>query len=242
MSIGAKLRRGEGPFWGGLKRAGKAVLTVHLPVNAVTRPAFGLLYRLHVAAREGLSSAERFFWTEPLFRSQCESVGPGFRMEQLPYIQGRGRIVLGARVRLSGKCSISFGRGLPGGEVPTFTIGDGTFVAHACGFNVGTAVSIGRHCLLATGVLIYDQDGHPLDAARRRAGEPSPPESVAPVTLGDDVWVGSGAVILKGVTVGDRAVVAARSVVTKDVPADSVVAGNPARVVLTLPPAPTEAT
>ena len=95
-----------------------------------------------------------------------------------------------------------------------------------------------------TGVLIYDQDGHPLDAARRRAGEPSPPESVAPVTLGNDVWVGSGAVILKGVTVGDRAVVAARSVVTKDVPADSVVAGNPARVVLALPltPAPLDAT
>ena len=165
-------------------------------------------------------------------------------MEQLPYLQGRGRIVLGARVRLSGKSSITFGRGLPGGEVPTFKVGDGTFVGHACGFNVGATMTIGRHCLLATGVLIYDQDGHPLDAARRRAGEPSPPESVAPVTLGDDVWVGSGAVILKGVTVGDRAVVAARSVVTKDVPADSVVAGNPARVVLTLPltPAPLDAT
>jgi acetyltransferase-like isoleucine patch superfamily enzyme len=52
-----------------------------------------------------------------------------------------------------------------------------------------------------------------------------------PVVLGDDVWVGAGAVILKGVTVGDGAVVAARAVVTRDVPADTVVAGNPARVV-----------
>ena len=244
MSLGAKLRRGEGPFWGPLKRAGKAVVTFHLPVNAVTRPVFGLLYRLHVAAREGLSWAARFFWNEPLFRSQCAAVGPGLRMEQLPYLQGRGRIVLGSRVRLSGKCSITFGRGVPGQPGPTFSVGDGTFIGHACGFNVGAAVTIGRHCLLATGVLIYDQDGHPLDAARRRAGEPSPPESVAPVTLGNDVWVGSGAVILKGVTVGDRAVVAARSVVTKDVPADSVVAGNPARVVLALPltPAPLDAT
>ena len=234
MSLVAKLRRGEGPFWSALKRAGKAVVTLHLPVNGLTRPAFGLLYRVHVGAREGLAWAERFFWNEPLFRSQCESVGPGLRMEQLPYVQGRGRIVLGARVRLSGKSSVTFGRCLPGAPPPTLTVGDGTFVGHACGFNVGAAVSIGRHCLLATGVLVYDQDGHPLDADRRRAGDPSPPESVAPVTLGDDVWVGSGAVILKGVTVGDRAVVAARSVVTKDVPADAVVAGNPARVVLTL--------
>jgi maltose O-acetyltransferase len=52
--------------------------------------------------------------------------------------------------------------------------------------------------------------------------------------IGDDVWVGNGAMILKGVTIGDRAVVAARAVVTKDVPPDTVVAGNPARVVKTL--------
>ena len=231
MSLVAKLRRGEGPVWGALKRVAKAAVTFHLPVNALTRPAFGLLYRLHVAAREGWGWATRFCWTEPLFRSQCEAVGPGLRMEQLPYIQGQGRIVLGARVWLSGKSSITFGRGVPGGKAPTFLVGDGTFIGHACGFNVGAAVTIGRHCLLATGVMIYDQDGHPLDAARRRAGEPSPRESVAPVTLGDDVWVGAGAVILKGVTVGDRAVVAARSVVTKDVPADAIVAGNPARAV-----------
>ena len=242
MSLVAKLRRGEGTLWGTLKRAAKAALTAHLPVNALTRPAFGLLYRLHVAARGGLAWAARFFWNEPLFRSQCESVGPGLRMEQLPYVQGRGRIVLGSRVRLSGKSSVTFGRRRPGAPEPTLTVGDGTFVGHACGFNVGGAITIGTNCLLATGVLIYDQDGHPLDAARRRAGEPSPPESVVAVTLGDDVWVGSGAVILKGVTVGDRSVVAARSVVTKDVPPDTVVAGNPARIVLTLTPNPTGTT
>jgi len=236
MSLAAKLRRGEGPFWGTLKRAARSAVSFHLPVNALTRPACAALYRLHVAAREGFSWAGRFFWSEPLFRSQCDAVGPGLRMECLPYIQGRGRIVLGARVRLSGKCSVTFGRGTPGAPPPTLTVGDGSFVGHNCGFNVGAAVTVGRHCLLATGVLIYDQDGHPLDADRRRAGDPTPPEAVAAVTLGDDVWVGTGAVILKGVTVGDRAVVAARSVVTKDVPADSVVAGNPARVVLTLPP------
>lgn len=233
MSIREKVRRGEGPVWGGLKLAWRGAHGFHLPVNGLTRPAFRLLYRAHVLAREGWIAARRVFWTEPLFRSQCAAVGPGLRLEGLPYIVGAGRIVLGARVRLSGKSSISFGR--PGPAAPELVVGDGTFIGHNCGFNVGRSVRIGRDCLLATGVEVYDQDGHPLDAARRRAGDPTPPETIAPVVIGDDVWVGFGALILKGVTVGDRAVVAARSVVTKDVPADTLVAGNPARVVRGLP-------
>ncbi|MEG1029605.1 MAG: sugar O-acetyltransferase, partial [Brevundimonas sp.] len=68
---------------------------------------------------------------------------------------------------------------------------------------------------------------HPLDAAERRSGV----ESARPIRIGDDVWIGGGAVVLAGVTVGDRSVIGAGSVVTKDVPADVVVAGNPARII-----------
>lgn len=143
---------------------------------------------------------------------------------------------MGARVRLSGKSSVIFGPG--GAEAPELSVGDDSFIGHGCGFHVGRAVRIGRHCLLASGVQVFDMDGHPTDAARRRAHEPTPPEAIAPVWIGDDVWIGSGALILKGVTVGDRSIVAARSVVTKDVPPDTVVAGNPARVVSTLKPGP----
>lgn len=229
MSLSAKLRRGEGPIFGPLKSVLKVFLGFHIPVNAFTRPLFRLLYRLHVFVRETWIWTKKIFWTEPLFRSQCEDVGPGLRMEELPYIAGTGRIVLGAYVRLSGQPQISFGRG-----DAELIIGDGTFVGHACGFNAGKSIRIGKHCLLATGVLIYDLDGHPLDAAARRAGEPSPDGEIRPVMIGDDVWIGTGALILKGVTIGDRAVVAARSVVTSDVPSDAVVAGNPAKIVRTL--------
>jgi maltose O-acetyltransferase len=68
---------------------------------------------------------------------------------------------------------------------------------------------------------------HPLDATQRRAGV----ESGQPVAIGDDVWIGGGAIICPGVTVGARAVIGAGSVVTRDIPADVFAAGNPCRVV-----------
>jgi acetyltransferase-like isoleucine patch superfamily enzyme len=221
--------------WGPLKRLAKGVLACHIPVAGPTRALFRVGYRLHVLAREGGSWALRFFWYEPLFRGQCVSVGPNFRMERLPYISGHGRIVVGRDVRLSGKPSVVFSDRY--GRPPELVIGDGSFVGHGCAFHVGSAVRIGRHCLLAGGVQVFDLDGHPLDAAARRAGLPTPADDVHPVEIGDDAWIGSGALILKGVKVGERSIVAARSVVTRDVPPDTIVAGNPARVIRTINPA-----
>jgi maltose O-acetyltransferase len=86
-------------------------------------------------------------------------------------------------------------------------------------------VRIGPFTLFGPAVQIYTPL-HPLDAASRRAEEYG-----KPVTIGADVWVGGGAIILPGVTIGDRAVIGAGSVVTRDVPADVFAAGNPCRVV-----------
>jgi acetyltransferase-like isoleucine patch superfamily enzyme len=233
--LSSKLRQGRGPVWGPLKRLARGALSFHIPVAGPTRVLFRLGYRLHVAGREGLGWALRFFWYEPLFRGQCVSVGPGFRMERLPYVLGAGRIVIGRDVRLSGKSSIQFSDRY--GRPPELVIGDESFVGHGCGFHVGSAVRIGRHCLVAGGVQVFDLDGHPLDPADRRAGLPTPADCVHPVEIGDDAWVGSGALILKGVKIGERSIVAARAVVTADVPPDAIVAGNPARVVRTLAPA-----
>ena len=234
MSLRGKLRRGEGPFWGRAKRTAKVMYSLHIPVNGLTRPMFRTAYRFHVLARDSWIWAKRFCWYEPLFRSQCESVGTGFRMEALPWLDGSGRIVIGQNVILSGKSSFTFYRPVFG--PPELVIGDGTFIGHNCGFNVGRSVRIGRHCLFATNVQIFDNDGHPVDAAMRRMSMLTPPEEIKPVVIGDEVWVGNGALILKGVTIGDRSVIGARSVVTKDVPPDMIVAGNPARVVKELTP------
>ena len=229
MSVIMRLKRGEGPVWSRLKRAARATLAFHLPVNALTRPVWRGLYGLHVAGREGLIWGRRFFWNEPLFRSQCASVGRRFWMEEMPYLQGTGRITIGDGVRLSGKPHIAFNNRHD--ALPELSIGDGTFLGHLCDLRIARSIAIGRHCLIAAGVTIADYDGHPLDALSRRSGATSPPADVRGVTIGDDVWIGHQAVILKGVTIGDRAVVGAHAVVTRNVPSDCVVAGNPARVV-----------
>ena len=229
VNLIVKLRRGEGPFWGTLKRLVKRALRVHIPVFWLTRPLFRLLYVVHVTARGLTARAVRFFWTEPLFRSQCASVGADFQMTAMPFIFGSGRIVLGDRVTFGGKVDFQFGN--RGRDLPEVLVGNGVFIGHNCSLAVSSSLRIGNHCLLAGGINISDHDGHPLDAERRRAGDPAPLEPIRPVVIGDDVWIGNHAMILKGVRIGDRAIVAARAVVTKDVPPDTVVAGNPARVV-----------
>jgi len=86
-------------------------------------------------------------------------------------------------------------------------------------------VHIGSFVFIAPGVHIYTAT-HPLEADLRRHQEFG-----KPVTIGSDVWIGGRAIICPGVTIGDRSVIGAGSVVTKDVPAGVVVAGNPARVI-----------
>ncbi len=84
-------------------------------------------------------------------------------------------------------------------------------------------MAIGAGSMLGPGVHIYCADHH-RDAAERRAGI----ERAMPVTLGQDVWVGGGAILMPGVTIHDRAIIGAGAVVTRDVPPETRVAGTPA--------------
>lgn len=87
-------------------------------------------------------------------------------------------------------------------------------------------VTIGDNCFIGPNVGIYTAC-HPLDAPNRNMNI----EWAEPVTIGHNVWIGGGVTICPGVTIGDNCVIGAGSVVTKDVPSDSVYAGNPARLI-----------
>ncbi len=104
-------------------------------------------------------------------------------------------------------------------------IEDGVFINYNCVFLDCADIALGRGTMLGPAVQIYAAT-HPTDAATRAAGL----ELAGPVIIGSNVWIGGGAIILAGVTIGDNSVIGAGSVVTRDVPANVVAAGNPCRV------------
>ena len=108
-------------------------------------------------------------------------------------------------------------------------LGDKVFFNFNCVVLDVTYVTIGSRTLFGPNVQIYTAT-HPINHKERASGL----EYAKPITIGEDVWVGGSAVICPGVTIGDRSVIGAGSVVTKDIPADVFAAGNPCRVIRTL--------
>ncbi len=107
-------------------------------------------------------------------------------------------------------------------------LGDKVYFNFDCVILDVCEVRIGHDVFVAPGVHIYTAT-HPLVAELRRTQEFG-----RPVTIGNDVWIGGKAIVCPGVTIGDRSVIGAGSVVTRDVPPDVVVAGNPAKVIRAL--------
>lgn len=141
-------------------------------------------------------------------------------------------VVLGDHVSCYAGCSFAIG------ENGSCSIGDFTLLNGAL-IMAEERIEIGSHCLISWSVGIADGDFHPLDPVQRRLDAEAlapyapnrparPPLRTAPIIIGDNVWIGMNAVILKGVTIGENSVVAAGAVVTKSVPPNVVVAGNPA--------------
>jgi acetyltransferase-like isoleucine patch superfamily enzyme len=106
-------------------------------------------------------------------------------------------------------------------------IGPGTYINRYTMLDASERLEIGSNCAIGPGCYITDHD-HGLDPSLPPLGQPL---ISAPTRLGNNVWLGAHVVVLKGVTIGDRAVVAAGSLVTRDIPPDAVVVGVPAHIV-----------
>ncbi|WP_447987559.1 sugar O-acetyltransferase [Nitrospira sp. Nam74] len=105
-------------------------------------------------------------------------------------------------------------------------LGRNCFINYHCVFLDCALIEIGDNLQMGPAVQLYTAT-HPIDAEVRRSGL----EYARPIRIGNDVWVGGGAIVLPGVTIGDRSVVGAGTVVVHDIPPASVVVGNPARIV-----------
>ncbi len=145
--------------------------------------------------------------------------GPGARIFGLAPIV-KGDVTIGPRFRCESPQFRSALTTSPGGRL---TIGAGVFVNQGVTIHAAAGIAIGDDVMIGDLVAVYDTNFHEVDPA---AGVVT-----KPVEIGRNVWIGRGAVVLPGVTIGEHSVVAAGAVVSADVPPRSVVAGNPARVV-----------
>lgn len=213
------------------RTAYKEVTNVSLPTPRwIAKPAlWGYL-----AGRGAVHFARRVFIAEPLFKAYVTSHGRGLKTGiYVHWIQGKGDIVLGENVTFDGKSGIKFAARFA--DRPTLTIGDNTGISGGCTITVGKKITIGRHCRIASEVVMTDSNGHPAEPVARQEGAPPTDESVRPIMIHDNVWIGRRAIILPGVTIGEGSIVSSGAVVMSDVAPYTVVAGNPARKIGQVP-------
>ncbi|QFY62016.1 acyltransferase [Rhizobium grahamii] len=171
------------------------------------------------------------FLFELRYRGDNVTVGSNSKVDYWRLNGRGGKIAIGNDCLIH--CRVDFDA--PGGKL---TIGDRCFIG-ASQLVCHSGISIGDDVIMSWGITVVDHNSHAVEWEARkddvrlwsRCEKDWSSVKIAPVTIGDKVWIGFGASILKGVTIGEGAVIGAQSVVTRDVPAYAVVAGNPAVIV-----------
>ena len=227
-----RLKRGDGRSYQFLRRVYRYCIAANLPLPDSVKPMGCLIYHLQLFARRMFKRVLAFLFLQPLFRSRCNLVGKHLSLIALPTVIGHAFIVIGDDVRFSGTFSIVSGRTF---DKPEMRIGNRVFLGHDVEISCNREVVIEDDVMVAGCCRISDNDGHSVDMQRRIKGLPPSQDEVHPVRICRGAWIGFRSFILKGVTVGEGAVVGANSVVTRDVPPHTVVAGSPARVLMSIP-------
>jgi acetyltransferase-like isoleucine patch superfamily enzyme len=175
----------------------------------------------------------RHWYAEHFLRPACDALGDHHTIMSPWYVSISGpNIRIGKCVTLIGERAAPVQIGVWGREPGSgkITIGDYVLLSPGSRISASDEITIGDSVMFANGAYVTDSDWHGIYDRTNR--DPR----VMPVHIGDNVWIGDHATVLKGVTIGENSVVAARAVVTRDVPANVVVAGNPAKVVKELDP------
>lgn len=153
-------------------------------------------------------------------------------VEKLDMLQAQLLGSKGARTRITAPFSCDYGDNIH--------LGNNVEINHNCVFLDCNRITIGNNVLIAPNVQLYAV-GHPVDPRERvitrvcnGVEEEQCTSLTAPITIGNNVWIGGGVIVLPGVTIGDNTTIGAGSVVTKSIPANVLAVGNPCRVIRNL--------
>ncbi len=175
----------------------------------------------------------RIWYAEHFLQPACDYLGGHHTIMKPWYVSISGpNISIGRCATIIGEPDDRVKLGVWGREpeLGRISIGDYVLISPGTRISACDEIIIGNSVMMANGVYITDADWHGIyDRAHRN-------ESITPVIIADNVWLGDGCKVLKGVTIGENSIVAAGAVVTRAVPANVVVAGNPAKVVKQLDP------
>ena len=177
--------------------------------------------------------AFRAWYTDYFLRPECVFMGPYDTVMKPWYVHISGpNIRIGHSFTAIGEPMHRVEIGVWGREpgAGRIDIGDCVLMSPGSRLSASDEIVIGDGVMMANGTYITDSDWHTIYDRTRRSDAPTP------VHIGANVWLGDHCTVLKGVTIGENSVVAARAVVSRDVPANVVVAGNPAKVVKELDP------
>ncbi|MEZ5503141.1 MAG: acyltransferase [Halioglobus sp.] len=188
-------------------------------LRAAWRRLLGALFRMAASLSAGMEAAKL-------------TMEPGVSFAVPVRVDGQGSVHIGKSCRLGFRLAPRYGWGtiLLQSREPdaVISIGDNAAFSNNITIIARSRIELGEHCLVGDRVTIVDADFHEIDPdARLSRGGPG---ASAPVCIGGNCWIGSEAMILKGVSIGAGSIVAPKSVVTRSFPPRSIVGGNPAQL------------
>jgi acetyltransferase-like isoleucine patch superfamily enzyme len=225
-----KVKRADGPFYRQVKKLVRKITSPKVNrLPGFLRPMFRFLYEMHFGAIMIWHTFWNIIYFYPLFQARCASIGRNVSIDRMPFVIGPVQIHIGDDVWLGGNIQISSGRIL---KAPQLIIHDHAQINWSASIVVNREVVIEEYVRISWNCTITDSDGHPRQADLRAQNEPVNLRDIRPVRICKYAWIGNGSYILKGVTIGEGAVIGANSVVISDVPPYSLALGNPAEVVI----------
>ncbi|OPX55591.1 transferase hexapeptide (six repeat-containing protein) [Oceanospirillum multiglobuliferum] len=204
----------------------KQLNRIELPVIPVLHP---LLFQVHRSISQlSHTLVSRLYWL-PLFKSQIKGGKRLYLYSGMPQILAPLQIQIGDDCRISGVSTFS-GRWFSQ-KTPELIVGNNVDIGWQTTIAVADQVILEDNVRMAGKAFLAGYPGHPVDPIARAEGKPDLDSQTGTIHLKQNVWLGTGVTVLAGVTIGENSIIGSGSVVTKDIPANVIAAGNPAKVV-----------